>query len=402
MRRGLSERESQRSTMRGTRTIWPAGFAFAAASIALCVGCKADARKTKKSAARPEGGERFARDAGSLEGVRPVAQVPSAILETLQVLHEQRLELSPPRAPAQRLEFGPGRLLQVSSDHVVLRDTESGESLSEVNLGLVLAVAHGSDGALLGVGTSGGTRFESRSKKAQAFPHAAFFPDSILFPDLEQPAQFYVYYPTEQQLLRYSLQSEAGTFLPIEATVPLEGCTGVPTQLRDGAFACRTATGFARKAPRGARTDFKPVVDLGQPFRLLPAKRLDELYAVDRAGEVKHVRLAAGAPVLGAFQLPAPPWAAASNEEALAFVLVSAPQAGQERRWSLLVTDFDGQPRLQVDLGTKLAPAGEDWAKAVAEDKNLAISGFEPLVAVGGGAKLTVWDYRDGKVRFAR
>jgi hypothetical protein len=327
--------------------------------------------------------------------------MPSEIARTLQALHEQRLQVLAPSAPPQQLEFGPRRLLQASGDHVVLRDTEQGELLSESNIGTVLALAHGSDGALFAVGTGGGIRFESHAKKVRAFPHAAFFPGSILFPDLEGPSQFYVYYPTEQELLRYPFESEAGAFLPIEARIPLEGCTSAPTQLRDGALACRTATGFARKAPRGTRTDFKPAVEFGQPFRLLPAKRLDELYAIDRAGEVKHVRLAAGVPVLGAFQLPAPPYAAAANGEALAFVLVSPPEAGRERRWSLLVTDFDGQVRMEVELETKAAPADEDWAKTIVEAKNLAISGFEPLVAVGGAAQVAVWDYRAGKPRFA-
>jgi hypothetical protein len=328
--------------------------------------------------------------------------MPPAIAQTLQVLHEQRLEIEPPSAAPQRLEFGPGRLLQASADHVVLRETEHGESMTEANLGLVLAIAHGSDGALFALGTSAGVRFESHAKKGRAFPAAAFFPNSIAFPDLEQPTEFYVYYPTQQQLLRYLFEAEAGPVLAIDATIPLEGCTSAPTQLRDGALACHTATGFARKAPRGARTDFKPAVALGESFRLLPARRLDELFAIERAGEVKHLRLAAGVPVLGAFQLPAPPYAAAANGEALAFVLVTAPEPGKERRWSLLVTDFDGQSRLRVELEAKAAPADEDWAQAITEDKNLTISEYEPLVAVGGAAHVAVWDYREGKSRFAR
>jgi hypothetical protein len=397
--------------MRGTRTIWRAGFALLARRLAslslfvLTANCEASRGKPKRSApSRPEPRQLRAPDASSPEAAPTdrAAAMPSAVLQTLQVLHEQRLLVLPPSVPAQELEFGPERLLQANQDHVVLRDTQQGESLSEVNLGTVLALAHGSDGALFAIGTSGGTRFESHTKKGRAFPHAAFLPGSTLFPDLESPSQFYVHYPVAQELLRYSFESEAGAFLPIEAHIPLEGCVSAPTQLRDGALACRTATGFARKAPRGARTDFKPAVDLGQPFRLLPAKRLDELYAIDRGGEVKHVRLVAGVPVLAAFQLPAPPYAAAANAEALAFVLVSAPEVGKERRFRLLVTDLDGQIRMQAELGSPAASADDDWAKAVTSDKNLAISGFEPLVAVGGAGYVAVWDYRDGKPRFTR
>ncbi len=396
--------------MRGTRTIWRAGFARGAVSLALlglaasASGCQAEHAKPKGSAEGEVHNRTLALDAGGIEMPRPApaAAMPSAIAETLQALHEQRLELAPPRVPAQRLDFGPGRLLQASGDHLVLRDTKQGDALSEANLGRVLALAHGSDGALFALGSSGGARFESQAKNARALPHTTFFPDSILFPDLEQPNHFYVFYLEEQQLHRYPFEAEGGAFLPIEADISLEGCTGVPTELRDGALACRTADGFARKAPRGTRTDFKLALELAQPFRLLPANRLDELYAVARSGEVKRLRLVSGVPVVGAFQLPAFPYAAAANDEALAFILMSAAEPGKDRQWSLLVTDLEGRARLQVELSAKAASAGEDWAQVMVEDKNLALSGFEPLVAVGGSEQVTVWDYHAGKARFVR
>ncbi|MET0793360.1 MAG: hypothetical protein ABW061_17700 [Polyangiaceae bacterium] len=328
--------------------------------------------------------------------------MPSAIVQTLEELHEQHLDLPPPSVAPQRLEFGPERLLQASADHVLLRDTKRGDPLTEVNIGTVQALAHGSDGALFALGSNEGTWFESRSKKNRSFPRATFFPDSIVFADLEQPSYFYIYHSGDQELLRYAFETEAGAFSALEARIPLEGCTSAPTQLRDGALACRTASGLARKAPRGARSDFKPEAELGQPFRLLPANRLDELYAIERSGQVKRLRLAPGVPVLGAFQLPAQPYAVAANAEALAFVLVSAPEAGKERRWSLLVTDLEGRARFRVELSAQAASANEDWVKTVAEDKNLAISGFEPLVAVGGPGHVAVWDYSAGQARFLR
>lgn len=396
--------------MRRKQTISRAGFASVALGLGLLgLSVLGAGRPTPRGSARKSAPAQssFSKlsvpDASSPEGqpvTRPRA-LPSAIVETLQAVHE-RLELQPPNTPPQQLEFGPGRLLQASRTHVLLRDTVQGESLSDVSLGTVLAVAHGSDGALFGLGLNGGVRFEPQLKKARAFPHAPFFPDSTLFPDLERPQQFYVYYPAEQALLRYMFEVEAGALLPIEARIPVEGCVSAPAQLRDGALACRTRTGFARRAPRGARTDFNSVTELGQPFRLLPAKRLDELYAVDRGGEVRQVRLAPGAPVLAAFKLPLPPFAAAANSESLAFILVSAPEANEGRRWSLLVTSFEGQTQMEAELPSPPAPADDDWAKTLALDKNLAISEFEPLVAVGGAAQVTVWDYHERKLRFER
>ncbi len=100
--------------------------------------------------------------------------------------------------------------------------------------------------------------------------------------------------------------------------------------------------------------------------------------------------------------MPAPAYAATANTEALAFVLVSKPQVGQARRWSLLVTTFEGQPRFESDLPALAPSAQADWLAVAVEDKNLAISGFEPLVAVGGARRVSVWDYAQGRPLFTR
>ena len=400
--------------MRGTRTIWGAAFALGLIGLATCGslgGCTSKQSKSKKLGERR--GSRSAldpglsQDAATLENAAAPTlapnTLPSAIVQTLQTAHEQRLEVVPPRVPRQRLAFGPGRLLQASADHVVLRDTQRGESLARVDIGPVLAVSHAADGALIAVGASSGLRFESQSQKAVRFPHVTFLPDSLLLPDLERPTQFYVYYPSaEQQLLRYTFTADAGAFLPIESSIAVPGCTSAPIQLRDGALCCRTAVGFARKAPRGTRSDFEPAHELAEPVALAPAQRFDEVYSVARDGEVKRLRLVPGAPIVGAFQLPAPPFAVVGNGEVLAFVLVSAPEPGKERRWTLLVTDLDGRVRFQSELAGQLAGPEEEWAAAVVEAKNLAISWFEPLVAVGGAAQVSAWDYRSGELRFAR
>jgi hypothetical protein len=392
--------------MPGTRTIWRAGFwpsALGVGSLALIAitGCRVNRGQSRRSESPQV--QRVGLPASAAAPLAAeAAPIPSAITRTLQELHEQRLELPPPSVPPQRLEFGPGRLLQALDERVLLRDTEHGEVAGEASIGAVLALSHGSDGALFALGMTGGVRFESHASRGRVFPHAAFFPGSTLFPDLENPSQFYVYYPSEQELLRYPFESDAGPLLAIEARIAVAGCRSAPTQLLDGALACRTRAGFARRAPRGKRTDFELAVDLGQPFRLLPAKRLDELYSIDPAGQVKRVRLVSGTPVLSTFQLPASPFAAAANAEVLAFVLVSAPEPGKERRWSLLVTDFDGQIQLRVELGSQPARADEDWVKTIGLDKNLALSRFEPLVAVGGAEHVTVWDYHSGKPRFSR
>ncbi len=300
------------------------------------------------------------------------------------------------------LAFGTGRLLQASLDKVTFRDSQQGQVITEASVGPVRAVAHGSDGSLFAIGASAGARLEPRAKAAKHFPHVTFLPGSLLLPDLEEPNHFFVYYPEDPQLYWYPFESEAGPILPFEGAFHFDGCLQPLAQLRDGAIVCRTATGFLRQAPRGSRAEFEFPPSDDPPVRLLPGKRLDEFFAVSKAGEVLRLRLTAGLPVVARFRLPAPAYAATANTEALAFVLVKDPQPGQPRRWSLLVTDFAGEPRLESELPALAPSAEDDWLAAVVEDKNLAISVFEPLVAVGGASRVTVWNYARGQELFSR
>ena len=322
------------------------------------------------------------------------------MVQALSSLREQRLEIPPPIVQRQLLSFGVERLLQASISKATFRDSKQGQVIAEAGIGAVRAVAHGPDGSLFAIGASRGALLEPRAKAVKYFPHVSFLPDSELLPDLEGPSHFYVYYAPEAELRSYPFQSESA-LLPIDASFHLEGCREPLTQLRDGAVVCRSAAGFLRQAPRGSRAEFafSTKDDL---VRLLPGMRLDEFFAVSRRGEVSHFRLLGDLQLLARFSVPAAVYAAAANTEALAFVLVSNPESGKPRRWSLWVTDLEGRPRFQSELPTPPPSAEDDWLTALVEDKNLAISGFEPLVAVGGARSVTVWDYRAGRERFTR
>ena len=393
--------------MVGTRTI--RRVAWAAACLALLSACHADRKPAARRAeAKPSGASGPASAAiaeAAAEKPRPTkppAPLSPVVVQTLSSLREQRLEIAAPSVQSTRLAFGTNRLLQASLDKATFRDSRQGHVITEASIGAVRAVAHGPDGCLFAVGASGGALLDPRAKAAKYFPHVAFFPGSELLADLEGPSHFFVYYPENTQLYWYPFTSKASPILPIEASFRLEGCLSPMAQLRDGAIVCRTATGFLRQAPRGSRTELSFPLGDDLPVRLLPGMRLDEFFAVSRAGEVLHLRMAGGLVLLARFRLPAPAYAATANTEALAFVLVSKPKPGQARRWSLLVTNFEGQARFESDLPSAPPSAEEDWLAALVEDKNLAISGFEPLVAVGGASRVSVWDYRQGRQLFTR
>ncbi len=387
--------------MRAAQTIWR--LSSVGCWFVLTSGCDFGSKPPPPPDTRNSTSRLQLPSAAPLEAARETpdaSPAAAAVAQTLRLVHEQRLQITAPSSSLARLALGGGRLLQASTNKVVLRNARSGDVISETPIDAVSALGQGADGSLFALGLSGSVRFLPYKNAPNSFPHVTFFPGSALFPDLEDPAHFFVHYPSDQQLLRYSFEAEGGVVLPIEAQFQLPGCTAAVSLLRDGAFVCGSATSIIRKAPRGAKTEFKLPPGVSEPLRLLPAKRLDELYAVSRAGEVVHLRLAAGTPVLARFQLPAPPFAALASSEALAFVVVSPPDPGQPRHWTLLVTDLDGQPRFHADLPEPSVSPADDWLQEVTADKNLAISWAEPLVAVGGAEHLRVWDYAQGRQLF--
>ena len=393
--------------MGATRTI--RRVAWAATCLTLLSACQADRkqaarRPATKSAHGSSGLASPAVSEAAAEKPTPTphpAPLSPVVVQTLSSLREQRLEIVAPTVQSTRLAFGTNRLLQASLDKATFRDSKQGHVITEASIGAVRAVAHGPDGSLFAVGASSGALLAPRAKAAKHFPRIAFLPGSELLPDLADPSHFFVYYSEDTQLYWYPFTSDAKS-LAIEASFPMQGCLAPVAQLRDGAIVCRTATGFLRQAPRGSRTEFAFTLGDDLPIRLLPGMRLDEFFAVSRGGEVLHLRLAGSLVLLARFRLPAPAYAATANTEALAFVLVSKPKLGEARRWSLLVTNLEGQPRFESDLPSAAPGAEDDWLAALVEDKNLAISGFEPLVAVGGASRVSVWDYSQKRQLFSR
>ena len=394
--------------MGATRTI--RHLALAVACFLPFSGCDVKGKQAKRQTARETPSPFASADVGKGVGEKPKAAAvplpkPSAVVQALSSLRAHRLEIPAPIVQSELLSFGSQRLVQASLDKATFRDSQEGRVVTEASIGAVRAVTHGPDGSLFAIGASAGALLEPRAKAAKRLPHVTFLPGSRLLPDLEGTSHFFVYYPEDNQLYFYPFAKASEPILPIEASFRLDGCREPLTQLRDGAIVCRTAAGFLRQAPRGSRAEFAFPNGFGSddpPLRLLPGMRLDEFFVITRLGDVLHLRLAGNLLLLARFRLPAPVYAAAGNTDALAFVLVSGPQSEQPRRWSLLVTDFDGRPRLERDLPSLAPGAEEDWLSTVVEDKNLAISSFEPLVAVGGARRVTVWDYAQGRELFTR
>ncbi len=294
--------------MRGAQTIRRLGLFLSVwlVLVGALVGCDSRRRPPRE---RPP----HAASSASAHFVDAPELAPSIlppVAQALSEVHDQKAEIVAPREETQCLAFGRGRVAQASANKVVFRATNTGEVVGETELGALRAVTRGVDGSLTALGLSGGARLEAHATKPRGFPHVTFFPGATLFPDLEDASHFYVYYGQEQQLFHYAFEAEAGSFLPIEDRFPLQGCLAGPALTRDGAFLCTTADGIERRAPRGRETRFKLPSGVSPALRLIPAKRLDEVFSVAASGEVVHLRLQSPVTVLGRFQLPGQPFAA--------------------------------------------------------------------------------------------
>jgi len=331
------------------------------------------------------------------------ARAAQLIAAELSAIHEQKLKIVPPREPIAQLAFGKDWLAVAASDKVIFRNVASGEPVFEADTGAVQAVVEGAGGELVALGEKSSFWLLPSDPKPKPFSRVVFFPRSQLQPDREDPLHFYLFDSADAELAHYSMTETSGPFLLAETYYPFDDYLGALGLLRDGAFVYATVGGgLTRNAPRGRKTDFKLPPGTSEPWRLLPGKRLDDVFSVGRAGQVVQFRLEAGLPALLRFHLPEPPVEAAAGPDALAFVLASAPRAGAARHWSLLVTDLAGQTRFRVDLPAPHEEPDEGWMARLVKDKSLAISSFQPLVAVGGPHGVSVWNYESQALVFTR
>jgi hypothetical protein len=322
----------------------------------------------------------------------------------LEGLRAKKLPLVAPRAPLGGLAFGKACLAQALPESVAFRDLTSGEAFAEAAIGAPRAIAVRPGGGLLALGAHGSARLEPAERSPHSLGAASFFPGSWLLPDLEDRMRFYVMYPSGQQIFRYDIGEAIAGMLPIAEQHTLAGYAGALTLTRDGAFVYATDHGeIARSAPRGSHTIFPRAAGQALPWRLLPAERLDEVWSVADDGQVELLELARGLPVPKRFRVDGQPFEVAANHDSLAFIVTSLVDSDAgARSWSLLVVDFDGHERFKIELPAPEIGTDDAWFEKLAHGKELALSAFAPLVAVGGSAAVQVFDYRTRTKVFAR
>jgi hypothetical protein len=222
-------------------------------------------------------------------------------------------------------------------------------------------------------------------------------PGTVLVPDRKDSSGLWSVHTQGRLLARHVLDISGER--RIDGVVPLADYDGGPvTAMRDGALVYRAEDGVRRSLSGGRAHPFK--TDF-VPWRLLPGRRVDQVWAVAEDGRVELWQIGERILVVARATLGASPFDVAASSRYLAAVVVEEG-GGAPRRFRLLVLSEKGDVVMRSDLSTDAPTEGEKWAQLAGRDQHVALSDTEPLVAVGGPGAVRVLDIPSGGVVLAR
>jgi predicted small lipoprotein YifL len=318
----------------------------------------------------------------------------SAAASALTELRKSKLELSPRHAAAEQLAFGRGRLAQLATDQLVVRDTAKFAELARISLPAPRRVVELADGGLLAVGGDAVVRLEPRAKDPERYGRIPLFPESLVLADRRDARRIWVLHGFGSLLYRYGVGGDAGALETLEF-LDLQGFDqGAFAALKDGSF-LYTAGDKLRRFFHGGKRWELALPEGGRVWRLLTTRRIDQVWIGREGGTLELAEISAGGLRIVRAMKIGSAFDVASNDHELAVVEVESGEGA--RRWKLAVYDPSGKRRFEAALpGDPTPGAGEDWVGIVTRDKTLALSTYAPLVAVGGPGALSVWNTKSG------
>jgi hypothetical protein len=166
---------------------------------------------------------------------------------------------------------------------------------------------------------------------------------------------------------------------------------------REGTWLYATAGHGERFSPGGLRLSGLSLGDSALPTWLLPARRLDQSLWLQEGGEVSRVLVSPSYKRLAGTQLPGRVGDADTGDDGrlLAVVVVT----GEGPRFELLLLNDQLGQLARLVLPSD-EPTGDDWARVVTENQSVAVAPHERRVAVGGPARVTIFD-GEGKPLFS-
>lgn len=296
--------------------------------------------------------------------------------------------------------FGKGRLAQLGSESLVVRDTQGFAKIVEAPLDDPRRAVELADGSLLGVGSDAVVRLDRREKSVERHARIPLFAESLVFGDRRDERRVWVLHSFGSLLYQYAIGGDGGSVTTLEF-LDLEGFDQRAfCALKDGSFLYTAGDKLRRFFPGGKRWELT-LPEGGEVWRLLTTRRIDRVWIARSGGKLELSQITRdGVRVVDSIEI-ADAFDVASNDREIAVVEVRNPE-GKARRWTLVVYEPSGKRRFEADLPPDLSVgAGDSWVAAITRDKTLALSTHAPLVAVGGPSWLSMWNTMTGKRVYA-
>jgi hypothetical protein len=324
------------------------------------------------------------------------AIVTKLVASALSEVRARKLELVPPEWEDRRVAFGRRLLVRLGSSRLEAFAVPSMTPLFSEALEGPRGLVELPGGSVLAIDVDAALRIDPDAKTPVRLPRISATPGVVFLPERRNSAQVWAVHRSGGIAARHELALDRK--LSLLDTITLEGYDGGPiAAMKNGELLFRSADGVRITVPEGrprsARADIRP-------WRLLPARRVDQAFAVSAEGEVRLWQLGEGLLVRRRLELGSRPISAASSGDVLAVVTVKEAPAG--RAFELRVIGPEGETLLSLPLGAPAEPLGEDWAAKLVAEHDVSISESDGLVAVGGPSRLRVFSLRDGKSVFDR
>jgi len=320
---------------------------------------------------------------------------------------EKRLQQTKLRLPARRVHharvaFAKGVIAQLGDDALrIFSDAEPRLLLSEPVRGprALLALP---DGSLLAADAQRLMRWEPGWKSVKTLPRPLLLPDAELYADAARSDRLWVFEPagegSRSRLSGYLLGKSDAVIPTPEQSIELGPAGGVLGLSREGVWLYLTAGHAERFAPTGARL---PPLELDReplPGWVLPSLRVDHSSWLSEAGELWRTQVSPSFRRLDKTTLPGTAFSADVGDAGRLTAVVMI--TGDGPRFELQLLDARFQPSARVLLPADAPTGSDDWVQVVTSNQQVVASPRAPRVAVGGPARVTIFDAR-GQVIFS-
>ena len=375
--------------------------------LGLLVACEARRDSLPPEPSPPEAallrGVPSALSSALTESARPLAPLNSAALPLEQALQASKLGVPARRDHQPRLAFGKGVFAQLTAQELRVFDAQSFEPLATEPLEGPRALLTLADGALLAVGTQNMLRWERGKKHPTLLARPMLLPGADVYADSQAADLVWVLDAvgtpaSPPSLSSFRLFKSEGLVALAEQTIELVSARGgIFGVTREGVWLYVTRGHAERFSPGGLRLQGLVLSERGaQPTFVLPARRLDQSFWVDEAGQVSRVLVSPTFKRLAATALAGTAFSADVGDAGRLLAVTVVTGAGP--RFELQLFNNELKPLARVPLPGESPTGTEDWVKAVTENQNVVVAAGAPRVAVGGPARFAIFDARGTRI----